>query len=190
MVKSSQRVHPMGARIRYELPAELTAADEIDDMIQAAQQSPAWGHIADAFMFLARAGLDRSDPDTVRRVIAHGERMHRLSEEAPKPDPIRAHEPIVYYFGLGNVIKIGTSSNIAARLDTINPQSVLAVERGSHKEERERHALFAALRLHGEWFRNEDPLPAYVTAVADAFEADFGRPLTAWLEAHGVLRSV
>jgi hypothetical protein len=154
-------------------------------MIERAQRSPAWSHIADGFMLLARSGVGREDPAVVRRVIERGEEMY-LSAQQARPLRERAHEPIVYYFRLGNLIKIGTSRNVFARINDLNPQAVLAIERGGYADEADRHRLFADLRVHGEWFRDADPLSSYVRAVAAGFDGDFGCPLGQWLAARGV----
>lgn len=73
-------------------------------------------------------------------------------------------DSVVYFVEHGNLIKIGYSGNLAARLSTI-PGRLVNFIPGSISDEARHHALFAALRDGGEWFRNEPPLSDYLASL-------------------------
>lgn len=183
------RAHATVLASQLDILRENELSDPIALMIDEAQRSPAWPTIAEGFVFLARAGLGRTDPEVVRSVIERGEFLHREVYGPIDKSPIKsptAHETLIYYFQLGDLVKIGISRNLTARVDALNPQAILAIERGTFADEVARHKQFASLHVHGEWFRNEDPLTAYVDAVAEAFEHDFEQPLKLWLTTRGL----
>lgn len=188
--KTKPRVTLLRALVEGQLPEGRwiePIKNEVAAMIDEAQRSPAWPDIADCFVMLCRAGISRDDPDVVRKVIARGEEIYEYSQQ-PKPERTpQGHEPIVYYFALGDLVKIGTSQNIARRAEAFNPQEILAIERGGYEHERQRHELFAPLLVHGEWFRHEDPLLSYIETTRAAFEDDFGMPMDRWLRERRVI---
>jgi hypothetical protein len=63
---------------------------------------------------------------------------------------------------IGDRVKIGTSTSLEERLKTINPEELMALEKGGIAVERLRHRQFADLRTHGEWFRLEGRLVAHI----------------------------
>jgi hypothetical protein len=73
-------------------------------------------------------------------------------------------EDLVYYILFGSRIKIGISSSLRSRLDSL-PRGVrvLATEPGGRDVERQRHGQFADCRAGGEWFR---PTRALLTHIA------------------------
>lgn len=70
--------------------------------------------------------------------------------------------PVVYYLRFGDRIKIGTSTNLARRLQSVPCDEVMAVEPGGLALEGARHDKFAELRITGEWFRPGDALLDHV----------------------------
>lgn len=72
---------------------------------------------------------------------------------------------VVYYMRMGNRIKIGTTGNLVQRMSAINPEELMAVEAGNAQVERRRHNQFRALRSHGEWFRQEEPLIEHIKKI-------------------------
>lgn len=109
------------------------------------------------------------------RIIEKAERIERRSTEVRAQRntdaAVKAGVPegsVVYYMRIGNRVKIGTSTNLASRLASINPEELLAVERGGVDKERGRHRQFATLRTHGEWFRFESPLTEHIERVRQA----------------------
>jgi hypothetical protein len=79
---------------------------------------------------------------------------------------------MVYYMRIGNRVKIGWSTNVEKRRAAINPEEVMAVERGGYALEQQRHDEFASLRTHGEWFRLEEPLTSHIEALRAAARAE------------------
>lgn len=105
----------------------------------------------------------------------------KRSRDAARPAPTRAYikygrPQVVYYLRLGNRIKIGTSTNLLSRLQSIPHDELLAVEPGSNARERARHAQFAQLRTAGEWFRDHPTLRKHIAQV----RAAHGAPLDVW----------
>lgn len=155
------------------------------EVVQEITDDPAFLEIAKALACARHLDLDLQDPDVVRNAIKSGRRHHATSGAVPhkrRPKKAGLHEPIIYYMGLGDLVKIGTSTNIITRHSILGCPRILAVERGDVIDERERHRFFGSLRVHGEWFRYEDPLVSYVWTVAEAFYADFGLTLETWIQ--------
>lgn len=80
---------------------------------------------------------------------------------------------LVYYIQVGEQIKIGTTSNLTARLQAFPPTAkLLAVERGGFDVERGRHQQFRALRVRAmnggqtEWFRDDPALREHIATLA------------------------
>lgn len=157
--------------------------DEYEDRLDAGRQflaNPAMNWINDYLTYAQDLGFDPNDPDIQRRATAAGERAYERTQVHTYVDP-RRHEPIVYYMKMGNLVKIGTSTNIAVRLETLHPERLLAAEMGGYQIEAERHRRFAADRNHGEWFRVTAELAAHMLCVREEFEKLVGRTLDAWL---------
>lgn len=89
-----------------------------------------------------------------------------------KPQAIResvdAVGEVVYYMRIGNRVKIGTSTNLRRRLASLNPEELMAVERGGRTVEACRHRQFAGLRTNGEWFRLEGELAQHIKEIQEA----------------------
>ena len=78
------------------------------------------------------------------------------------------HCDVVYYVRVGEHVKIGTTTNLPARLKSYGPSEFLACEPGGLTVERRRHRQFAAdLAAGREWFRPSPPLMAWIEAVRD-----------------------
>ena len=155
-------------------------SDILDEVIN----DPAFQSIAKALACAKYLDLDLTDEAVIRNAIQtgrsrHGESGARGYRRRPKRG---LHEPIVYYMARGDLVKIGLSTNIITRHSILGMPELLAIERGDIKVERARHKFFVDLHVQGEWFRNVDPLTAYVGAVAEAFNADFGTDLSTWFE--------
>lgn len=76
-------------------------------------------------------------------------------------------DDLVYYILFGSRIKIGISTSLRSRLDSL-PQGVrvLATEPGGRDVERQRHTEFADCRVGGEWFRPTQVLLRHVANLA------------------------
>jgi hypothetical protein len=142
---------------------------------------PAYRHILIAAMHLSRFGFDPSDPDIAARAIEAGRRDYekdprtiaqRYAREVAEtrfsapPDVLDGGE-VVYYMRIGNRVKIGWSTSLAARLAAINPEELMATEPGGRKLERLRHNEFREFRTHGEWFRLEGLLASHIEALQE-----------------------
>jgi hypothetical protein len=100
--------------------------------------------------------------DVARAVMRTFTEYHaRLQREAEQ----KHQGAVVYYMRLGDMVKIGWTTDLATRRQDVNPQEVLATEPGDMKLERQRHQQFADLRVHGEWFRLEPPLTEWISEV-------------------------
>lgn len=95
------------------------------------------------------------------------------ARKAVKPAPVtKPTVPIsgVYFVRSGELVKVGTSTNLPQRLASLRtmsplPLEVLAVAAGGHAEERTVHERFAHLRQHGEWFTAAPELLAYIAQI-------------------------
>jgi hypothetical protein len=157
--------------------------DERDEDLERCRQflaNPARNWINDYLQYAEDLGFDRNEPDIMRRATIAGERAHGKAQSGTYRDP-RRHEPIVYYMARGDLVKIGTSVNIAVRLEALRPERLLAVEMGGRQIEAARHRQFAADRNHGEWFRVTPELAAHMSTVRAEFEDLVGLTLDAWL---------
>lgn len=72
----------------------------------------------------------------------------RLAREKRRKEALRA-QSVVYYVRIGEHVKIGTTTNLKARLSTlrVDPDAVLATEPGGYELERQRHREFATERI-------------------------------------------
>lgn len=77
----------------------------------------------------------------------------------------------VYYLRFGDRYKIGFTTNLKARLNSLPYDELLAVEPGSFKLERERHAMFASTRVEGqnEWFFASPHLLFHIATLEDRY---------------------
>lgn len=93
--------------------------------------------------------------------IADDYEAWRQADKALRKPPA---QPVVYYLRVGDLIKIGTSRNLASRLAVYPPNAtVLATEPGSTDLERWRHEQFNHLLAgRNEWFRADDELLAHI----------------------------
>lgn len=79
-----------------------------------------------------------------------------LGQDSPTVQPLRSvpagGDPVVYYVRLGDHVKIGTTTNLPARLSSLyidhDPSALLATEPGGRPIEAERHYQFAAERVY------------------------------------------
>lgn len=73
---------------------------------------------------------------------------------------------LVYFVRLGNRVKIGFTTNLAARMAAIPHEEILGVMPGSLRDEKRCHAAFAHLRTTGEWFEDAPDLRAFIADIA------------------------
>lgn len=123
-------------------------------------------------------GWVRGTPDDIRHAIS--DLANQRTREAM--DKLRADhgvqrleghivpldaEPIVYFIRSRDIVKIGTTINLAKRLKALNlPElTVLATEPGYYKRERQLHRRFASLQIEREWYRLEGALLDHINAI-------------------------
>lgn len=156
---------PKGGKAHRRLPEDhpIHLIDQLD------KDSPVWGYVARQLSQLHVLGLTHAITQQVMtKIIARAERWverdaEQLSQMLDRERLIAgAHGPIVYYMRIGNRVKIGTSANLRQRLETFNPEELMATEPGGHELERARHAQFHHLRTRGEWFRHEAELAQHI----------------------------
>jgi hypothetical protein len=77
-------------------------------------------------------------------------------------------QAVVYYVRmLGGLIKIGTTTNMKARMEAFIIEEVLATEPGGRDLEKERHAQFAHLKVRGERFSAGEDLLSHIEAIRE-----------------------
>lgn len=77
-----------------------------------------------------------------------------LADDPPFARLLPVPDPVVYYFRVGNRIKIGFTGNVTNRVRDLMPEEVLGWERGERSLEAERHRQFARHRVNREWFED------------------------------------
>lgn len=87
-----------------------------------------------------------------------------------REDVYQSMPSVVYFIRVGRFVKIGTTTNISARLNSFQigcpyEFTVLATLPGGRKEEMEFHRKFSHLSHLGEWFRFEGDLEAFLSEV-------------------------
>ncbi|MGW4810540.1 GIY-YIG nuclease family protein [Kitasatospora cineracea] len=111
-------------------------------------EEPAFDHIAEVLTEMCSAGVEFT-AELVRASVKIGrDRYRRESPTKIIPAPRRGetYGSVVYYIRRGNLIKIGTTINLAHRMNALMPDEILAIEPGGKTEEAERHQEFASLR--------------------------------------------
>lgn len=92
-----------------------------------------------------------------------------LAVPEPRHDPLppirTKKDGFVYFIRFNDRIKIGYSTNVKRRLESLPHHEVLAVIPGTTEEERRCHAAFAHLRDIGEWFRIGQDLLDFINDV-------------------------
>jgi hypothetical protein len=113
---------------------------------------------------VAEAQRMRESGEIDQRRQERSEAIQRQNERLAKQV---AERSVVYYARLGNRVKIGYTTDLTKRMSVIQPEEILATERGGPKLESQRHAQFAELRVVGEWFRYEQPLIDHIAAFPE-----------------------
>lgn len=163
---------------QVRLPDELVGIVDLDD--------PDADLVPGSIGHLVEAGLDPRDPlilelavvgarkrgDDIRAELGsesfrrHQEAARLAAERAEQRRVhVRPTQATLYYARIGNRVKIGFTLDLKQRMQSLNPEELLATEPGSLRKEAERHRQFADLRTHGEWFRYERPLTDHVESL-------------------------
>lgn len=136
----------------------------------------------DEFMRAFVEGHDREGPgdgtldDAEYAKKLFTEFQEGLAQLAPPAKP-----SVVYYIRFCCRVKIGTTTNLGARLTAIPHHELLVIEPGGVDVERKRHLQFAHLRDVGEWFFPGAALQAHIKRLqakndsgSDSMGATFG----------------
>lgn len=184
MPKVTPRVHTMTAPVMWPFVVKHID-DDIAIQRYAEMRPPALYTVHD--YMLALHDLDIPvDRDLFVRMLDTAERKY-AEQTGRKPTPVQLrtsryrHDPVVYYMRLGDLVKIGWSSNVNARREAIGPQGVMALEFGTKTLERERHKQFIHCHEHGEWFKLDEQLAAWIVDRRAAFEAVAGMTVERWM---------
>lgn len=102
-------------------------------------------------------GMDTADPKVANAVATKALAAHERTKNREATD-------VIYYIQVGDLIKVGTTSNIKRRLANYPPNAVvLATETGSFMRETERVEQFAEyLAGRREWFHPGPKLMAHI----------------------------
>ncbi|TPK59010.1 MULTISPECIES: GIY-YIG nuclease family protein [unclassified Mesorhizobium] len=90
----------------------------------------------------------------------------------PPPPPEHGH---VYFLKAGNAVKIGRSTNLRGRIQSLQTGSahearIVKILRGGKRREKEFHKRFAEYRLRGEWFDLRGSLAKYLEMCIHAID--------------------
>jgi len=99
------------------------------------------------------------------------EALLALPKPAPAPKPAEVMDGLVYFIDDGFFIKIGFSKDPEDRmikLQTASPFKLRLLHSivANRRLEREFHQKFRHLKSHGEWFRGESELRAYIAGLS------------------------
>lgn len=122
---------------------------------------------------VAKAMLATEQADRLA-YAAEMERRHAWKMKEARRQRALNRQAVVYYIRRDSRIKIGTTTNMQARMGSLQPDEILATEPGGRQVERGRHQQFAHLRYRGEWFTPADDLLAHIARV----RATHGEPAT------------
>lgn len=138
-------------------------------------EDPAFPLIAEALQGMASAGVELT-AGTVEIAVKVGRQKH--AEEQGKRHNSPERRSIVYYIRRGDVIKIGTTVNPAARFGQLMPDEILAFEPGDPALERTRHGQFRSSRVvrRSEYFHQTEELSAHIAALRE----QYGDPDPSW----------
>lgn len=182
--------------MRTHRPAELTSSRPQRDREPSPRQDrgaqrfiekvgpddPVFGPALAEIAHLKDLGINVTAEIVDRVIELLREQRRPVPVDVPAPDPNRVpmqRKPnarfaefddlgeVVYYIRIGNRVKIGTSTNLRQRLADLNPEEVMALERGGRTVEMRRHRQFASLRTHGEWFRLEGELAQFIESLGE-----------------------
>ncbi|MFE6079986.1 GIY-YIG nuclease family protein [Streptomyces virginiae] len=138
---------------------------------------PAFHSIAEVLADMASARVEFT-PEIIDAAVKAGRARHARETTIPtlphQPGPEAVAGSVVYYIRRGNLIKIGTTTNLRRRMAALMPDEILAVEPGDWVLEQQRHRQFGDQRIsrQGEYFF---PGPALRRHVAEV-RATHGAP--------------
>lgn len=125
-------------------------------------------HTAEATEYVHRTELGLTAGDAVPPQ-ADAQRRAKAARTQARNRQRATNAGWVYYIRVGNNIKIGYAGDVRKRMLGYPPDStLLAVEPGDKKLERERHKEFAhSLQFGREWFRESYPIKKHIAEIRD-----------------------
>lgn len=124
-------------------------------------------HAAQIFGFLSEH-ISAADRNTITEGFLD---ILRIRESDAAPWTAR-EDGTIYYLQVGDMVKIGTTVNLPSRLKTYPPNRLLlATEPGGHRLEQQRHRMFRADCIQGEWFRPSAELLAHMESIRREYGA-------------------
>lgn len=194
MVQSSRRIHQLVSPVMWT-PDQAIDASFVTPVRQRylRASTQVCRQVHDYALTLWDLGIDIDDAMLERMLDAAEKRERDAAELECRPAQIiqgpgrpTFHDPIVYYMRMDRLVKIGTSTSIRSRTETLMTQGVMAVEWGDRDLERRRHKQFVDLHSHGEWFHLGEALVDHVAELRERFFAEQGRTVEDWLGDYGV----
>lgn len=104
-------------------------------------------------------------------------RLEAVYEEPPVTRELKPRAPmhangrtsVVYYMQFGQTVKIGFSTSLRKRVESLRPDAVVAIEPGRRGDEFGQHVRFAAKRLHGEFFQLDRELIDHINMLREMY---------------------
>jgi hypothetical protein len=119
--------------------------------------------------------LMKALPEDLSNFVGLDERQKRaaLSKAQRISEGRFDDDPVVYFVGSDEVVKIGYTTNFSSRYKALKtsspvPLKVYLVLPGARDDEQEFHEEFSSLRVSGEWFRLEGKLLDFLRHYSDA----------------------
>lgn len=108
-------------------------------------------------------------PESVDSYIASAN-GHKPEPKPVAPKQVEAPASVVYFISSGSLIKIGVTVELRKRFTSLQcgspmPLTLLASIPGDRSMEQKLHKQFSHLRTHGEWFKNDPSLMAYIESL-------------------------
>jgi hypothetical protein len=143
---------------------------EIDELIAEAERRLAERIVAEQ----ARASEARFQVVRAKFALHEAPAVETAVAQEPRIDwriPKGRHTPVVYFLRNGDRIKIGTTTDLRARVRrlSLRMDDLALVIPGDRAVERKMHQTFRGLRVgNTEWFRSAEPLTAFIAEHAAA----------------------
>jgi len=179
--------NPSGAEVdperrdRRDVISEIAAMETLDRL-----------HVMQYMAYATEMGFPLDTAEVMRRVIDAGLKSASRERDANTREAIAAelkastarpgsHAPLVYYMRRGELVKIGTTTNIGSRFTSVSPDGIMAIEPGSYDVEAARHLQFRPLWRRGEWYELKPELAEHVVQVREDFAQLVGSSTEDWL---------
>lgn len=104
--------------------------------------------------------------DQFRQTLKHNQENYVKDRTADrllmKATSTRLSTGVVYYLEFNGLIKIGTTSNLKKRLESIPWDNLLLTEPGTYQLERQRHEQFKNSHRRHEWFHKTQEVLSFI----------------------------